>query len=167
MPFLILAVSPLYFSQSHKTVFYFETIISSELKWNKYHTHWSPILAHTKVSVYLTGFRNAQFRSVTLRKSISWNFAPEEKIILFPPAKVRVYLTGFRNAQFRSVTLRKSINWNFAPEEKTILFPPVKCTQLIEPVRTRCHRSIMVVHFRYFSLIFALLSHFLRIFQTF
>ena len=82
---LILTVSPLYSSQSHQTVFYFEIIISSELKWNKYHTPWSPILAHTKVSVYLTGFRNAQFRSVTLRKSISWNLAPEEKIILFPP----------------------------------------------------------------------------------
>ena len=53
--------------------------------------HDSPILAHTKVSVYLTGFRNAQFRSVTLRKSISWNLAPEEKIILFPPeGKYRV-----------------------------------------------------------------------------
>ena len=37
---LILAVSLLYFSQSHKTVFYFhfETILFSELKWNKYHT---------------------------------------------------------------------------------------------------------------------------------
>ena len=52
---------PDYFSQSHKTVFYFEPIISSELKWNKYHTPWSPILAHTKVSVYLTWFRDAQF----------------------------------------------------------------------------------------------------------
>ena len=58
---LILAVSPVYFSQSHKTVFYFETIISSERKWNKYRTPWSPIMAHTKVSVYLTGFRNAQY----------------------------------------------------------------------------------------------------------
>ena len=28
-----------YFSQSHKTVFHFETILSSELKWNKFHTH--------------------------------------------------------------------------------------------------------------------------------
>ena len=85
----ILAVSLLYFSQSHKTVFYFETTISSELKWNtkKYHAPWSLILAHTKVSVYLTGFRNAQFRSVTLKKSISWNLAPEEKIILFPPVE--------------------------------------------------------------------------------
>ena len=33
----------------------------------------------------LTGFRNAQYRSVTLRKSIIWNLAPEEKITLFPP----------------------------------------------------------------------------------
>ena len=83
---LILAVSPLYFSQSHKTVFYFEPILSSEFKWNKYHTPWSPILAHTKVSVYLTGFRNSQFRSITINieeiyqlKSCSWgknNFIP-------------------------------------------------------------------------------------------
>ena len=54
-----------------------------------YHTPWSPILAHTnlKVSVYFTGFRNTRFRSVTLRKSIGWNLAPEEKITLFPPAE--------------------------------------------------------------------------------
>ena len=72
--------------QSHKTVFYFEIILS--FKWNKYSYPMipPPILAHTKVSVYLTRFRNAQFRLVTLRKSISWNLAPEEKIILFPPA---------------------------------------------------------------------------------
>ena len=95
---LIWAVSPLYFSQSHQTVFYFETVFSSELKWNiKYHTPWSPLmLAHTKISVYLTGFRNAQFRSVTLRKYISWNLAPEEKMILFPPGgqkrkEIRIY----------------------------------------------------------------------------
>ena len=63
--------------------------LNQSFKWvqvKQYHTPWSPILAHTKVSVYLTGFRDAQLRSVTLRKSISWNLAPEEKIILFPPA---------------------------------------------------------------------------------
>ena len=46
---------------------------------------WSPILAHTKVSVHFTGFKNTRFGSVTLRKSIGWNFAPEEKIVLFSP----------------------------------------------------------------------------------
>ena len=56
--------------------------------------HDPPTLAHTKVSVYLTGFRNAQFRSVTLRKSISWNLAPEEKIILFPPDLCMKLLLG-------------------------------------------------------------------------
>ena len=45
------------------------------------------ILAHTEVSVYLTGFRNAQFRSVTLRKSISSNLAPEEKNNFIPPGE--------------------------------------------------------------------------------
>ena len=47
-----------------------------------------PMISHIgyKVSVYLTGFRNARFRSVILRKPISWNLAPGEEITLSPPA---------------------------------------------------------------------------------
>ena len=52
---LILAVSPLHFSQPDKTVFDLKTILSSE---TNIISHDPPILAHTKVSVYLTGFRN-------------------------------------------------------------------------------------------------------------
>ena len=85
---LILAVSPLSITQDCILLW------NNHFKWVQmkqvYHTIIPPdppILVHTKVSVYLTGFRNAQFRSVTLRKSICWNLAPEEKIILYPPAK--------------------------------------------------------------------------------
>ena len=82
---LILAVSPLSITQDCILLW------NNPFKWvqvKQVSYLWSPppqILAHTKVSVYLTGFRNAQFRSVTLRKSTSWNLAPEEKKILFPP----------------------------------------------------------------------------------
>ena len=51
---LILAVSPLHFSQSDKTVFDFKTILSSETSIIPYNPS---ILAHTEVSVYLTGFK--------------------------------------------------------------------------------------------------------------
>ena len=53
------------------------------------------------------GYKNAQFRSVTLRKSISWNLAPEEKIILFPPAtlyNLNIYLWPLKPHNFRTAS---------------------------------------------------------------
>ena len=61
----------------------FKTILSSETSIIPHDPpYW---LKLRSVSVYLTRFRNTRFRSVTLRKSISWNLAPEEKINFIPP----------------------------------------------------------------------------------
>ena len=75
-----------------------------------------PILAHTKVSVYLTEFRNAQFRSVTLRKCISWNLAPEEKIILFPPGQDPILGHQLVGNTVVKVQIRPHIIWNWLQE---------------------------------------------------
>ena len=82
---IVSLISPLHFSQPHKTVFVFKTILPSESSIIPHDPpHW--LIPRSEVSVYFTGLRNTRFRSVTLRKSIAWNLAPEEKVTLFPPA---------------------------------------------------------------------------------